>query len=126
MICDEQFVVVSLLFVRQDEPLSPEFIASLDAVTAVLTYVLAALGVIVMTGMSERVKAIKDGIPEAQLPPAKGLAACVSNIGYFKYVLAEANKMESTMKISDSWTEAAAQVWRRSRDRDPSLAKRHV
>jgi len=93
-----------------DEPPSPAFIASLDAVTAVLTYLLAALGVVVMMGMSDRVKAMKEGVAEHQLPPATGLAACVSRIGYFKYVLAEANKMESTMKISDSWSETAAQT----------------
>ena len=91
-----------------DEPLSSSFVTTLDGLTTVFTYALAALGMVVMLGMADRVKAMKDGVKEEDLPPGKGPAKYIAELGFFKYVLREANKLESSMKISDSFAEAEA------------------
>lgn len=89
---------VTLLFsitraVYPDEPLSSSFVTTLDGLTTMFTYIFAGLGMVVMLGMAERIRAMKRGVKEEDLPPGKGPAKYIAEIRFFKYVLREANKV---------------------------------
>jgi len=106
---------VTLIFsitraVYPDEPLSSSFVTTLDGLTTMFTYSFAGLGMVVMLGMAERVRAMKDGVKEEDLPPGKGPAKYIAEVKFFKYVLREANKIESSIQISDSFADAEAQT----------------
>ena len=100
---------VSLLFtmsalLHPDEPPSPGFISTLDALGMGLTYGMAILGMIVSAGLLGRIKAMREGVAPEDLPPGRGLAFYVAENRFFKYVLHEANILE--MKIGSSGADA--------------------
>jgi len=53
--------------------------------------------------MKDRIIDLKAGVKEKDLRPARGIAYYIAEIRFFKYVLLQANKIEKSMQIADSF-----------------------